>query len=184
MKNYSPLKVLCALALSTVLFSCEKVKDAIKVNYSLTGAEATFYIDAQPAGTQELSQFFVKLNIDSAIKANHSSFGVDNIKSAKIKSVVIEVLNGEGQNTLGALSACHLAFASDNKPTPLTLASLTNNPDVAATSLNIPVDGNQELKDYLRAKSFIYHVSGTTRRPTTKQLQCKAIVTYDLQLGL
>lgn len=172
------------LALSFLMTSCDKLKDAVKVNVAMQTADVDFTIPIQPAGTQTLSEFVTVLNVDSAIKANNSSFGASNIKSVKVKSCRIIVLNGDAENQLGVLSAAKMEFASNNKPATVTLANLSNNPDAQATSLELPVDSNLELKEYFNATSFLYHLSGTTRRATTKALQCRATVKFDVQVGL
>jgi hypothetical protein len=184
MKNVLSLNLLFLLVSSFFLTSCDKLKDALKVDVAMQTADVSFTIPPQQAGTQTLSEFITSLNVDSAIKANNSQFGISNVKSVKITSVRITLLNGDGQNTFGALSDCKMDFSSNNKPDKVTLGSLSNNPDAAVSALDLPVNSSLELKDYFSAASFNYTLSGTTRRAITKTLECKATVKFNVQVGL
>jgi len=184
MKHLLRLNLLIVLSSSFFFVSCDKIKDAVKVDVAMQTADVNFTIQPQAAGTQTLSEFVANLNIDSAIKANSSQFGINNIKSVKILSVKVNLLNGEGVNTFGALSDCKMEFSSSNKPAKVTLATLSNNPDAASSVLDLPVNSSLELKEYFSATSFNYTLSGTTRRATTQALNCKATIKFNVQVGL
>lgn len=184
MKNVLPLKVSFLFTVVFFFASCEKLKDAVKVNVPMQTADVSFTIAPQQAGTQTLSDFITNLNVDSVIKANNTQFGVSNIRSVRITSVRITVLNSDIQDHFGVLSDCKMDFSSNNKPTKVTLASLSNNPNANTSVLDLPVNSSLELKEYFSATAFNYTLSGTTRRAITKTLECRATVKFDVQVGL
>jgi hypothetical protein len=175
---------LAALAAFTLLFSsCDKLKDLLKANVTLEAGDVSFIIPAQPAGTQTLAEFDVYLNVDSLIKANASSFDISNIRSVKVKSCQLVVLNSTANDHFGVLSTCKAELASNGNSTWTTMAELASNPDATATTLDLPVNSDVELKDYFKATTLSYKISGTTRRATTTALICKAIVKFDAEVG-
>ena len=185
-KKFTTATLFLALGLTSILSisSCDKIKDAVKVNLLMQTADVNFVIPAQPVGTQQLSQFSVPLNVDSILKKKNSSLGLDNIKSVKVKTCTIVLLNGDGTNNFGALSAAKAEMSSSSNSTMVTIAELSSNPDATANSLNLPVNGNTELKGYFKGNTFTYRVSGTTRRATTKALECRATIQFDVEAGL
>lgn len=173
-----------AIALLFSFASCNKLKDAVKVNVAMQSADISFSIPPQPVGTQTLSSFTATLNVDSIIKANASNMGINNIKSVKITSCSFTLLNADATNNFGALSACQATLSSSSNTTPVTLAEISNNPDANSSSLSLPVNSSVELKNYFSGTSFYYTISGTTRRATTQTMNCTATVKFDVQVGL
>lgn len=184
-KTFAVPALLTFLSIATVVSfsSCDKIKDALKVDIVMQTADVSFSIPVQPVGTQQLSQFSVYLNVDSIIKKKNSSLGIDNIKSVKMKSCTLVLLNAEGNNNFGALSAAKAELSSNSNSTLVTIAELSSNPDVAATSLTLPVT-TTELKGYFQGTNFTYRLTGTTRRATTKTLECRATIQFDVEAGL
>ncbi len=180
-KSYNRSLWLC-LAISCLSIRCDKVKDLVSVNLNLQMAAIEFSMLPQPEGTQNLAEFTTQLNVDSIIKAKSPSLGINNIKSAKIKSCTIEVLNASGDNHLGALSAYKVEMGGSGNWT--IIAEQANNPEAPASTLQVPVNTTQELKPYFTGSSFAYKLSGTTRRATTETLACKATIVFDVKAGL
>jgi len=180
---YQSLGLVAVLALSTFLHSCNKIKDAISINIPDQTVTADFYITPQQVGTQQVATFQYGVNLDSLIKHENTSLGIGNIKSAKIKSVVLTLTNASGSDNFGAFSACEVGLSSSAKPDYTVIAGLTNNPDANQTSLDITVN-NVELKDYFNSTYFTYKLSATTRRATTTTLQGKATIKFGVTAGL
>ncbi|MFL5743069.1 MAG: hypothetical protein ACJ751_00275 [Niastella sp.] len=180
---YRSLGLVSVLALSTLLHSCDKVKDAISINIPTQTVTADFYITPQQVGTQQVATFQYGINLDSLIKHENTSLGIGNIKSAKIKSVVLNLTNAGGPDNLGAFSACEVGLSSSAKPDYTVIAGIANNPDQNQVTLDIPVN-NIELKDYFSSTSFTYKLSATTRRATTTTLTGKATIKFDVTAGL
>ncbi|WP_205509621.1 hypothetical protein [Longitalea arenae] len=181
---FRSLGLVAVLAMSTLLPSCDKVKDAISINIGTQTVTADFYITAQPQGTQELAMFQYGINIDSLIKIKSPDLGIGNIKKANIQSVHLTLSNATQTDNFGAFSACELGLASSSKPEYTVVAALTANPDTYATSLDIPVNTNLDVKDYFKSSVYYFKFSGTTRRATSTTLQGKATIKFDVEAGL
>jgi hypothetical protein len=180
-------KSMMMVAGATVLMlaSCEKIKDLAQINVGAQSQNVAFTISIVPgAGEQNLAAEAVQLNIDSLIKAQNSSVGVNNIKSARVTGVRIEILDADSVNNFAVVEACKVMLSSDTKPEKVTIAELNGNPDEYKTSIDIPLNGDVDLADYMKGNSFSYTLWAKTRRGTTKEVHCTATISYDLKVGL
>ena len=165
--------------------SCNKIKEAVKATIGLKSADIEFTIPQITAtGPATIANKDVYLNVDSIIKANNSKLNASNIRSVNIKSCTITMLDGDASNNFSALNACKVDFSSNVNTNFYTLAEITNNPDVEAYTLEIPVNATVNFKDYFNATTFSYKVSGDARKTTSKDIHCKATIEYDLEAGL
>nr|MBP6314924.1 hypothetical protein [Chitinophagaceae bacterium] len=172
---------------STILLntSCNKIKEAVKANITLTSADIEFTIpEITNIGTVSIASKDVYLNVDSIIKATNSKLSASYIKSVNVKSCTLTMLDGDANNNFSALESCKCDFSSNVNATLYTIAEITGNPDVEAYTLEIPVNSTVNLKDYFSATTFTYSVTGTARKITTKPIQCKATIRYSLEAGL
>jgi len=178
------LFVLACLGGFAIFSSCNKTIDGVGINIGMQSATADFTI---PVITSTNDTSFVAfntyLNVDSIIRAN-SSFSANNIKAAKLTSVTVQVNDGDAVNNFGALQSYKVTFSSNNKPDMIVVAQNDNNPDDGATQVSLPVNTSQELKDYFKASMFSYNISGKMRRATTKELNCHAVIKYNVKVGL
>ncbi|SEO84340.1 hypothetical protein [Niastella yeongjuensis] len=180
---YRSLGLVAVLALSTLLHSCDKVKDAISINIPTQTVNAEFTIQPQANGTQSVTTFQYGVNLDSLIKIQNTSLGIGNIKSAKIKSVTLTLTSSTASDNLGAFSAAEVGLSSSAKPDFTAIAGLTSIPDANQTTLEIPVN-SVELKDYFSSTSFTYKLTATTRRATSTTMTGKATIKFDVTAGL
>jgi hypothetical protein len=180
---YKSLGLVAVLALSTILHSCNKVKDAIRINVPTQTVTADFSIMPVPVGTQQVAAFQFGVNLDSLIKIQNTDLGLTNVKSAKIKSVTLTLTTSTAADNFGAFSACQVGLASSGKPDYTIIAGLASNPDQNQTTLDIPVN-DIDLKDYFTSSAFLFQLSATTRRATTTTLQGKATIKFDVTAGL
>lgn len=173
-------------AMSISLFSsCDKIKDAIKADINLNPQDMEFTIPIiTQTGATTISDVDVQMNIDSIIKANNVKLSSKNIKSVKLKSCTLTMLDGDMSNNFSALEAVSVKFKSNVKTDYTTLIDVTNNPDVEAYSLTVPINTTIDLKDYFNATSFSYSIGGLARKTTTKEIKCKATLKYSLNVGL
>lgn len=182
------MKKLLLLAVSAAVVgfaSCDKLKDMVKINVGVQSQNGEFKIDPIPgAGENELGAANVYVNVDSIIKTQNSSVGVGNIKSAKVTEVTLEILNPSADNNFAVVESAKVSLSSDTKTEVVTIAELTGNPDEYKTTINIPLNGEVDLADYMRGSSFTYKLWAKTRRGTTEVINCKATVKYDLVVGL
>jgi hypothetical protein len=180
---YRSLGFVALLALSALVPSCDKVKDAITVNVPLQTANVQFSIAPVNAGTGQLTMFQFGVNIDSVLKKENSSIGIGNIKKVKVKSITLTLSNATQADNFGSFSACEAGLASNTKPDYATFAALTSNPDTYATTLSIPVN-DVDLKDYFGSTVLYYRLTGTARRATTTTLNGTATIKFDIEAGL
>ncbi len=170
----------------TVLPACNKLKELAKVNLTLDNAKGEFDMPELTAiGEVNLGTADTYINLDSLIKAENSDVSANNIRSVHMKSCTLVLTNGTAINNFSALESCKLEIKSNKKTDYVQMASVTNNPDVEAYSLNMPVDQSIELKDYfLNANVFTIKVSGKNRKMTTQPLHCRVELKYTLEAGL
>jgi hypothetical protein len=181
---YRSLGFMAVLASVTIFTpSCNKLKDVITVNVPLQTADVQFSITPQPVGTQTLASFQFGINVDSVLKRENSSLGIGSIKKVKVKSITLTLSNATQSDNFGALSACEAGLASNTIPDYVVFAALTSNPDVYATTLDIPVK-DVDLKDYFGSTVLYYKLTGTARRATTTTLNGKATIKFDIEAGL
>lgn len=178
------LRFAAFMALGLVFNSCNKLKELVSINLPLETAGISFTLPPLEEGTASATDVDVYLNVDSLIKEEAPNMGVDNIKSVKIESCTITVLNATTEDHFGVLTDCSAAVASNVSPNWLTFAAVTGNPDTYATSLALPVKSDVELKDYFNATRFSYRISATSRRATTTELNCKATIKFKAEVSL
>jgi hypothetical protein len=181
---YRSLGLVAVLALSTLIHSCNKVKDAIRINVPTQTVSADFTIQPVPVGTQAVAIFQFGVNLDSLIKIQSKDLGINNIKSAKIKSVSLTLTNATATDNFGSFSACEIGLSSSAKPEYTVVAGIASNADANVNPLEIPVTQDLELKDYFNSTSFTYRLSATARRATTTELKGRATIKFDVVAGL
>lgn len=175
------------LLLSLSLFSsCDKLKDMAKVNFNLENGDATFTMPViTTTGEMTINASNIYINLDSMIKAQNSDLGADNIKEVRIKSCEMTLNNGDEKNNFSAIENCKIELSSNINTDNIEIASVTNNPDVAAQILPLNVNESLDLKAYfMNATEFSYRMSVKTRKTTDKELDCKIIVKYTIVAGL
>lgn len=173
-------------ALGILLFSsCDKLKEVLNADINLNPQDIEFTIPIIAAtGATTISDVNIQMNIDSIIKANNVKLSANNIKSVKLKSCTLTLLDGDSSNNFSALEAISMKFNSNLKTDYINIIDVTNNPDIEAQSLEIPINTTIDLKDYFNATSFSYSIGGIARKTTSKTIQCKAALKYSLNVGL
>lgn len=186
MKNLYQISMLSlAFALLLGASACKKIKEATQISIPLTTEEVAFTIPMIiSVGTQEIASVTFPINIDSIIKANNVEFATKNIKSVNVNSCKLMLLDGDATDNFSALQDCAVRFTSNVNSGEVILAEITNNPDVASQELVIPVKSSLDLTSYFKTNSFSYRVTGTTRKTTSKPLQCKARLSFTMKVGL
>src|SRR6478735_1228813 len=111
---YRSLGFVAVLALSTLLPSCDKVKDAVRINIPTQTVNADFEIQKiSAAGTVQEVGFQWGYNLDSVIKVSNPDLGIKNIKKAKVKSIVLKLNNATQDNSWAAFSSCEAGFSTN-----------------------------------------------------------------------
>ncbi len=166
------------------LSACSKITNNLRYNLNLQTATVNFTIP--PSSSTDFTLYGTQTNyynIDSFIKANTlNAFGVSNISSAKMTSCTISLLDPNNAANFANFKSCTGSFYSDGNTTPYEV-TISDNPDVYAETLNIPVDTNAELKGYLvNSTRFTYGLSGKLRRGTDDSLHCIATFTFKVRV--
>lgn len=180
-----PKLLIAVIAIVSMFSACKKIKDAANIDLNLTYGQVTFTIpQITAAGASTLGESNVRFDIDSLIKKTNSALSMANIKSVKVTSCVVEILDGDVNNNFSALSSAKVSLSSNVNSTKTLVAEIASNPDVEAYSLTIPVNTTIELKDYFKATNFTYTIEGVARKTTSKPLSAKATIKYKLNAGL
>jgi hypothetical protein len=184
---FRSLGFVAVLALSTLLPSCDKVKDAIRINIPTQTVNADFEIQKVAAGTQQETGFQWGINLDSTIKKSNPDLGIGNIKQAKIKSIVLTLKNSNQTDNWSSFSSAEAGFASNAGGTIGSYTTFASIPSIAesysSTTLEIPVS-DIDFKDQFNATIFYYKLKATARRATTTVLSGTATIKFDIVAGL
>jgi hypothetical protein len=180
---------LCAVTVPFTFSSCDKLKDLISpIDLVLKSKDIPITIPASAAGQQ---QAFASINFDLAAelaKSNTSSYTLkaSNIKTAKLKSISIDIVGGGSvNNNFANFKDGGVYFgtnANANTTSKFLFAQVLNNPDVYSTHIDFIPQGNTDLKDHLMGTVFDYLYAYELRRPLTSALQAIIHIEYDIQI--
>ncbi len=180
----SSLAIAC-LGLFT-LNSCTKLAKNLQYDLDMQTATVDLVIPPYPDTTVLVSgSEVVTYNIDSFIKANTANvLGVKNITSAKLSSCKLEIVPAltTPANNFQNFKTVSASFFTDGNKTPYTL-TVPNNPNLYATTLNLPVDTKSDLVGYLSGgNKFTYTIGGTLRKAITDTVHCKATIVFNIHV--
>ena len=159
-----------------LLPSCSKLTS--NLNYDLSLQTASVDISIPPITDTSASSIIGTIvsvyNFDSFIKANTGNLlGVSNISSAKMVSCNLSLQNPDTVNNFADIQNATVIFLTNANTTPLNVATITNNPDTYASSLDLPVDATTDMSSYLHGNQLNYSINGKMRRHTTDTLICR-----------
>jgi len=181
------IAIACTLLATISLQSCDKVKDAVKTpDVTFTGASTDVVIPITTNTTSQASMATnsISYNIDSMIKAQTGGVvSYSSIKSVKITKMVLTLSDADAANNFANFEYAAGTFNTDATTAgPYTVASISNNPDVTSSTLDLPItDKDKDVKQYFKSNVvFTYAVIGKLRRATTKELHCHVDVTYTI----
>jgi len=177
--------IACCLLGSLGLSSCDKVKDAIKVNVPVEIRDIQFIIPPVTEAGQDFSQdFTVSIDIEALIRQADPGLGAGNIKSATIESCILTIDDDSqyDDDNFTALSSVDASVAS-NTNTSFTRIASAGNPGEKFI-LDMSVNNDLDLKSYLKGNTFNFRFSGKAKRATTHTLQCRATVKFKVGAGL
>lgn len=170
------------IAITLTALSCTKIANLLTFRLGMQTKSFDFSIPVTTdTGTMAVGPVMTSFNVDSFVKANTAGqFGASNIKSVKLSSVVLTLNNADAANNFQNFSFVDVDFSSNTNGTPYNM-SIANNPDSYSATLSLPVDTTVNLATYL-GNEFTYSVRGRLRKGTTKQIDCTATVTFNLQV--
>ncbi len=174
---------LCAASFSFV--SCDKIKDLVKVEVPVT-TEVEFTIPViTETGNTAFGTYDVSVDVNELIKSSNSEVSIENIKSARIQSCIVTAENNNAfpNDNFTALSSIKAEFASNVKSDFVEIANIAT-PPANGYEVDVPVNSDLEIKDYMSGTTFKYKVSGVATRTTTSEIKCKAKIKYLVKAGL
>ena len=171
-------KVFAVTILSVLLMfcftSCKKVVDKIFNGIDAKAPDYTIGLPAVPAiavGMEIQGPVVTRpFNLDSIIRANSGGvFGINDVKSVKLKSIAINVPDADNNNRLGNFERTTVTLSSNTNSNPVNLATI-NFPDTATNSITVSPTNPPELLNYLKGSQISYQSTGKARRSTSKPL--------------
>lgn len=172
--------------LSIGIFSCNKIKDALTADVNMDMTEVALTIPIiEKADNIVSEEGIVYLNVDSFLKATNNKASVDNIKSAKLVSCTVQILDDTiyPDDNFTAFSNLQAEFSSDIK-SAWTIIAILDDTFTDPYFNKADVQGNTELKDYFKATQFRYRITGTAKRATGHPIECRMVLKYNLTVGL
>ncbi len=169
---------LAVVGLAVAVSSCKK---DLNINVPMKMADITFTIPVSEVSGPYTQEKEVATSIDSILGANKVK--KDNIKSIKLETLKLTILNGDSVNNFGILQSIKGEFAKDGG-SYVTVSELSSNPDSVVYELSMPVNTSTEFKDYLSGTVFKFKISGATRRPVTSPMTVKAALKFNMEAGL
>jgi len=165
------------------LQSCSKLTNLLHFNLSMQTESVNFTIPlvTDTSGTFTVGQNTNAYNVDSFIRASTGNqLGEANITSVQLSSVVLVLNNATTSSNFQDFESCTASFYSNTNTTPYVL-SISDNPDVYASSLSLPVDTSVNLASYL-GNQFTYSFTGKLRHATTAPLNCTVTFTFSVKV--
>ena len=172
MKKRIYTAAVAALALLAVGFSaCDKLKDELFKAFTANGGSVDFTVAiiSNTGVKTDMGTAVNQYNIDSIIKAETGgTFGLNDIKSITIEEAKVKINNPDASNNWANCEEGWVTFATDTKPTPVTVATGIL-PDTYSEEITLPSVAGINIKDYLSGKMLTYVIQGKMRRATTKR---------------
>lgn len=183
MKKTGLILSVAAIACSALMFSaCDDLKSKLFKAFTTNKFEMDFTIPVQSTiGTKgDVGSVVQNYNLDSLISAETGgAFGLDDIKSVELKTIEVVILNPDATNNLANFEEGWCVFSSDQNMTPIGIATGLIPDTYADSYVMTPVPGIN-LKDYMTGKVYTYVMQSKLRRATTKALNCKLKVAFQI----
>jgi hypothetical protein len=175
---------LVILVLAAGLWGCKKIIrglfqgiDADVPPFSITFPPIPF----APPDEVAFGTFTQQFNLDSAVRANTNNvYGANDVSSVKVKKIVFSLANADSLNNISNFESARFTFASNAKPDPVTIASITF-PETDTSAYTYTPTNSPELKPYLVGSELYYNTFGKVRSVTTKPLTLALRVTLRVQ---
>lgn len=170
--------MVCFFLLGTILFSCKKTAE--EYIRDLLEAEVIFKQDIsfpypfpvapETVNSVQVPPYAVPMNVDSVLRAEtNNNFGKQDLKSAKMTSIKL-YMPKTTPITASNLDTIRLIAQVSSSPDILKI-EITNNFNIVTEQdryvLNIPVDTNRELINYLSSSTISYSLYGKFKNDLT-----------------
>ncbi len=177
-----------ALIITTILLSCNNIKESIERDLFITPTGGISFTIPKISSTESgtvIGDLNVKnLNLDSLINNASPRFGLKNVKTIRIKEFNLEFLNADSLNNIQNIENIIVKIQASGQ-TAQSIATANPSSNVVTSKLSIPITaGNSDIRTFLTSTSFSYNLSAKLRTATTKELKARATVTYTISVGL
>ena len=169
--------------------SCNKITDAIQalsIDWSGVDVTVTIPIVTDVSATTEIGTGSFTYNLDSLIDDKSAGkLHLKNIDKFTLTKCTVTITNPDATNNFANFVSADATLATTAKTTPVTIGSVTSNPDTYADVLNIPVDMTTNLVPYISptgSTTFHYVVHAMGRRVTTHELTASVHVEYKIHV--
>jgi hypothetical protein len=170
--------------------SCNQVKDAISKNIPNITWDNNDPVITIPASSNTTDQTVfgsTKFDLNQYIAANAGAGGIDfsSVKHVYVKSIVATLVNGDAGNNFSnlAYSLGSPALVFNTTPdfsTATLLGGSITTPPTDPYTLNIPVTNNTDIKTHMNGVDWVYGFTYKLSKATSKALQIKLDVQYEL----
>lgn len=187
MKRKPVILVMLMVATVSLFSSCDKIKEALKVDFDYKGE--AIYVDIPIVTTTSevvLGQEEFSLDLSEILDAEDGALSVNNIREINLKSIHVELVDNSANelNNFQNIASFNFQIAADELATKVVVEK-ANNPDTYANTLTLPVNGGSiNIKDYALKPKIKYVFKGKLRRPTTKVLKAKITADYSFVVGV
>jgi hypothetical protein len=172
-----------ATAASMALSSCTDLAKKLDFDLNMVPVSVTVTIPAytDSTGNVTVGPTTSSYNVDSFITAQtNGNLSSSNIQSVKVKSITLSLTNATAESNFQDFKSCTVSFHSNSNSNPYEV-NISDNPDVYATTLTLPVDPNTDLKSYI-GNTFTYTISGEMRHPVRTPLSCTITYSFDVKV--
>ncbi|MCA8829657.1 hypothetical protein [Hymenobacter pini] len=160
--------LLSATALAST--SCDKIKDAVKINFAYNVADVDFTIN--PTNQTTFSTTASKTStLQAELDKNKAA-----VQAVKLKSLQFTLLS-TNSNNFGLISSGEAYLSANGSSVKL---GEFQNPATNTQTITVPVQNSDDLKQYLQASQFTVELRGTTRQPITQPMQVRAAIGFDV----
>lgn len=181
--------LLVAISLTTT--SCNKVTEALasKIpNLTYEDNKAVITVPASSSLVQQTAFGTVVFDLNQYIKDNVSGTGMDfsYVKHVYVKSIKASVVNGDANNNLSNLTfttASNPVLVFNTTADPATATAIGGNvtaPPADLYNVSLQVTNNSDILSHMNGKNWAYGIAFKLAKATTKDLQLKLDVQYDL----
>lgn len=175
------------------LSSCNKVANTIIQSIDLDGIEVVVNVPVTAVTDSmtysALGTATINVNVDSIIKSKTANtYGINNVDEFKLKSCTLTIESGSStSNNFANFKSAKATIATNANTTPSLVGEVTNNPNVFATSLTLPVNTTTNYKNYLPSSgpvTIMYDVKGALRAPVVAPMTVKVVAKYSIHVSL
>lgn len=174
------------VVLSTLMtqYSCNKgTVNTSEQKVAVTHQNISFQIPINnfTGDNDSITSFYHKMNMDSFVKS-FGSYDTSHIRSVKLTSCFITFNNGDSNNNVRNFHSQNIGITSGSNSRIYRIATFTDIVDTNKYDIQIPSYFDPNLASYFKDDSVRYRLYGNFRRPTTKDLECTANLSFDLIL--